>query len=107
MKYLKLFEEFGHYDGEPNLSPEQRQLISDIVRKGFLCASEAFDEQLEKGFEVKLSTYEGGVDEEEIETREDGERIFNELADRIAAGENTGIIGAEPLNFEWNIEWGV
>jgi hypothetical protein len=106
MKYLKLFEDYSSFDPS-GISPEQRKIISDIVRDGFLVASENFSDELEKGFEVQLSTYEGAVDEETIEEREDSERIFNELADRIGSGENAGIIGAEPLNFEWDIRWGV
>jgi len=105
MKHLKLFEDFGYV--EPDISQEQRKIISDAVRKGFLVASKNFSEELENGFEVQLSTHEGAVDEEEIEQREDSDRIFNELADRIAGGENNGIIDAEPLNFEWDIRWGV
>ena len=92
---------------EPDINPEQRKIVADIVKNGILLASGEYHDDLEKGFEVHITTYEGSIDDDEIDEREDSERIYNELSERIEDGENFGIISAEPLNLEWELKWGV
>jgi len=120
MKHLKLFEDFDsetREDGsefrlssnnygytEPDISQEQRIVISNLIRTGILEASERTTSNLKKEFRVTVSTYEGLISEEEIEAREDGSGIFNQIADEIEDGQNFGIVESKPLNIEWSIE---
>lgn len=94
LNHVKLFENFSD-----DFSTEERNVIADAVKSRDLAMSSDYDEILTSGFEVDVSSWEGKVDEDEVD-----QKILDEIAKQIESGKDSGVVEGDEINYDWSLK---